>query len=158
MVETTKPLTEELIEQIVDEKLAQQNQPNKEWSGDSKDNRRGVTPESGFKKNWRPGLAWIYVLICLFDFVLAPIMMTVYYETSRPETMKVKDYLNAGFSTTETIEIIKTQPSENYQQWQPLTLQAGGFFHIAMGGILGIGSYTRGKEKQMKVEKGSNTD
>jgi hypothetical protein len=32
-------------------------------------------------------------------------------------------------------------------QWQPLTLQGAGLFHIAMGAVLGVAAYGRTKEK-----------
>ena len=32
-------------------------------------------------------------------------------------------------------------------QWQPLTLQGAGLFHIAMGGVLGLAAYGRTQEK-----------
>jgi hypothetical protein len=32
-------------------------------------------------------------------------------------------------------------------QWQPLTLQGAGLYHIAMGAVLGIAAYGRTKEK-----------
>jgi hypothetical protein len=32
-------------------------------------------------------------------------------------------------------------------QWQPLTLQGAGLFHVAMGAVLGIAAYGRTKEK-----------
>jgi hypothetical protein len=38
--------------------------------------------------------------------------------------------------------------------WVPLTLQGGGMYHIAMGAILGISAFTRGKEKVAEIEAG----
>jgi hypothetical protein len=32
-------------------------------------------------------------------------------------------------------------------QWQPITLQGAGLFHISMGAVLGIAAYGRTKEK-----------
>jgi hypothetical protein len=32
-------------------------------------------------------------------------------------------------------------------QWQPITLQGAGLYHIAMGAVLGIAAYGRTKEK-----------
>jgi len=32
-------------------------------------------------------------------------------------------------------------------QWNPITLYGAGFFHIAMGAVLGITSYGRSQEK-----------
>ena len=34
-----------------------------------------------------------------------------------------------------------------FTQWNPLTLQGAGFFHIAMGAVLGISAYGRTQEK-----------
>jgi hypothetical protein len=44
-------------------------------------------------------------------------------------------------------------------QWQPLTLLSGGVFHAAMGAVLGISAFSRGKEKieQMRLSLDENT-
>jgi K+ transporter len=39
-----------------------------------------------------------------------------------------------------------------YVVWQSLTLQNGGFFHIAMGAVLGVAAWTRGQEKLAKTK------
>jgi hypothetical protein len=41
-----------------------------------------------------------------------------------------------------------------FVQWQPLTLQGAGLFHIAMGAVLGITSYGRTREKMAGAELG----
>ena len=77
--------------------------------------------EKWWDLNWRPAMAWMYLCVCSFDFIVAPILWTgvqLYYH---------------GPATAV--------------QWQPLTLQGGGLFHIAMGAVLGISSYGRTKEK-----------
>lgn len=63
-------------------------------------------------------MAWLYMAICAFDFILAPILFII---------------IQAKISGTI--------------QWQPLTLMAGGLFHLAMGAIIGIAAYSRGQEK-----------
>jgi hypothetical protein len=70
---------------------------------------------------WRPLMGWLYLFVCLCDFVIFPILWNVAQAT----------YLK---------HIVFTQ-------WAPLTLQGAGFFHIAMGAVLGITSYGRTKEK-----------
>jgi hypothetical protein len=47
-------------------------------------------------------------------------------------------------------------PGQAVTSWTPLTLQGGGLYHLAMGGILGIAAYTRGKEKVAQIEAGEN--
>lgn len=88
--------------------------------------------ESFWKKGWRPAMAWVYVTIVIFDFLIAPIIMMVLFGQAQPPAV--------------------------YHAWEPLTLMSGGFFHIAMGAIVGIGSYTRGVEKQKRVEFGIHSD
>lgn len=69
---------------------------------------------------WRPVSGWVYLFICVFDFVLAPIGWSVVQVI--------------GHGTVST-------------QWQPLTLGGGGLFHVAFGALLGITSWGRSKEK-----------
>jgi hypothetical protein len=71
-------------------------------------------------KKWRPAMGWIYMLTCTVDFVLFPIMWSILQALSK------------GNVTS---------------QWQPLTLQGAGLYHIAMGAVLGIAAYGRTKEK-----------
>ena len=71
-------------------------------------------------KKWRPAMGWIYMLTCTMDFVLFPILWSLLQALSK------------GSVTS---------------QWQPLTLQGAGLYHIAMGAVLGIAAYGRTKEK-----------
>jgi len=71
-------------------------------------------------KKMRPMMGWIYMLTCTCDFVLFPILWSVLQA------------LTHGNVTS---------------QWQPVTLQGAGLYHIAMGAILGIAAYGRTKEK-----------
>lgn len=69
---------------------------------------------------WRPAMGWLYMLTCFFDFVVFPIL----------------------WSILQTV-----QGGQVTNQWQPLTLQGAGLYHIAMGAVLGIAAYGRTKEK-----------
>jgi len=77
--------------------------------------------ESPWKTNWRPGMGWLYLTVCVCDFILFPILWN----------MAQVIFLN---------QIVLTQ-------WNPITLYGAGFFHIAMGAVLGITSYGRSQEK-----------
>jgi len=79
--------------------------------------------ESWIKQYWRPFMAWQYAAICLFDFMIAPILTGIFFK------------LTGG----------------TYIPWVPLTLQQNGFFHISMMTIIGISAYTRGQEKITKI-------
>lgn len=76
--------------------------------------------EHWVNSKWRPAMGWLYMATCLFDFILFPILWSI---------------LQALTKGSVTI------------QWQPLTLQGAGLYHIAMGAVLGIAAYGRTKEK-----------
>jgi len=71
-------------------------------------------------KKWRPVMGWVYMMTCTCDFVLFPVLWSLLQAMSK------------GSVTS---------------QWQPLTLQGAGLYHIAMGAVLGIAAYGRTKEK-----------
>ena len=76
--------------------------------------------EDWMNAKWRPMMGWMYMGVCVFDFVMAPILWTA-----------IQALYHGGINT----------------QWQPLTLQGGGLFHVAMGAVIGISAYGRTKEK-----------
>lgn len=74
-------------------------------------------------RRWRPAMGWMYMTVCIFDFILFPVMYTI-------------------------VQFWETQASNDaFRQWQPLTLSGAGLFHMAMGAVLGIAAYGRTKEK-----------
>lgn len=80
-----------------------------------------VPEKSNWLENsWRPLMGWTYMITCLFDFVMGPILYNVL------------QFLN---------------PGQHLDMWQAVTLQGGGLYHIAMGAILGISAYGNTKEK-----------
>lgn len=84
--------------------------------------------ETWVQNKWRPAMAWVFGIVVIFDFVVAPIAWSTFQTYILQQT-------NAG-----TSEIIS-------QQWSPLTLQGGGLFFVAFGTILGVTSYGRTREK-----------
>ena len=81
--------------------------------------------EHWMKSYWRPAMGWLYMLICAFDFVIAPVL-----------SMLMPIFLKSLGANTVT-----------YAQWQSLTLSNGGLIHLAFGAILGISAYGRTQEK-----------
>jgi len=75
--------------------------------------------EDWMNSKWRPMMGWMYMFICLLDMAVFPILWSL-------------------------LQAIQHQP---ITQWNPLTLQGAGLFHIAMGAILGISAYGRTQEK-----------
>jgi hypothetical protein len=78
------------------------------------------TNEDWINKKWRPVMGWVYMLTCTADFVIFPILWSLLQAMSHGQVTS---------------------------QWQPLTLQGAGLYHIAMGAVLGIAAYGRTKEK-----------
>lgn len=74
-----------------------------------------------FFRKWRPAMAWMYVAICIFDFILGPFFYAWF-------AWYTKDFAKFG-------------------EWQPLTLMGGGLFHASMGAILGVTVWGRTQEK-----------
>lgn len=86
-----------------------------------------MTNETWLKTKWRPITAIVYLVICSFDFILAPILWTI-----------IQAYYHGNVNS----------------QWQPLTLAGSGLFHISFGAILGVSAFTRGQEKIAMVNTG----
>lgn len=84
--------------------------------------------EDWMNNKWRPAMGWTYMATCIFDFVIAPVLWSV-----------VQALGNGG-----RVEV----------QWQPITLQGAGLYHIAMGAILGIAAYGRTQEKMAGANNG----
>ena len=76
--------------------------------------------EDWMNSKWRPMMGWSYMLTCIADFVIFPVLWSVLQSIS-------KGQVNV--------------------QWQPITLQGAGLYHIAMGAVLGIAAYGRTQEK-----------
>jgi hypothetical protein len=89
---------------------------------------RRKTDEHWIKDHWRPLMAWQYFAVCLFDFLVGPVLNGIFHY-----------YAN--------------QP---LVPWTPLTLQGGGLYHVAMGAIIGITSWGRTKEKMSINENPAN--
>lgn len=99
--------------------------------------------EHKFKKFWRPIAAYVYLAICIFDFVIAPVWLEQANQTVNTvafaEIRKFNDK-DVQISALNNVEL-------GNRSWSPLTLQGGGLFHLAFGAILGVAAFTRGQEK-----------
>jgi hypothetical protein len=76
--------------------------------------------EHWMKSKWRPAMGWMYMVVSTCDFMLFPVLWSVLQAT-----------VHGAVNT----------------QWQPITLQGAGLFHLAMGAVLGIAAYGRTQEK-----------
>lgn len=78
---------------------------------------------------WRPAMGWSYMIICVMDMVIFPVIWSL-------------------------AQVLTKQP---ITQWNPLTLQGAGLFHMAMGAVLGIAAFGRTQEKVAKIETAAET-
>ena len=83
--------------------------------------------EDWMNSKWRPMMGWMYMVVCMFDMVVFPVLWSLLQAT--------------------------THGSVN-TQWNPLTLQGAGLFHIAMGAVLGIAAFGRTQEKLSGANNG----
>jgi len=83
--------------------------------------------EDWMNSKWRPMMGWMYMGVCIFDFVLAPVLWSL-----------TQAMFHGGVNV----------------QWQPLTLQGAGLFHISMGAVLGLAAYGRTQEKLAGANNG----
>jgi len=75
--------------------------------------------EDWMNSKWRPMMGWMYMVVCTFDMIVFPILWS----------------------------LLQTVTHTAITQWNPLTLQGAGLFHIAMGAVLGIAEFGRTQEK-----------
>jgi hypothetical protein len=90
--------------------------------------------ESWLNRTWRPAAAVVYLMICLFDFIIAPAFMGFKGANMAQMAAAIKD-----LDPQVAIAMI-----QNKTPWQPLTMQGSGLFHVAFGAILGVAAWTRG--------------
>jgi hypothetical protein len=83
--------------------------------------------EDWMNSKWRPMMGWMYMAVCTMDFVIFPILWSLLQSLSHGQVTS---------------------------QWQPLTLQGAGLFHIAMGGVLGLAAFGRTQEKLAGANNG----
>ena len=84
--------------------------------------------EDWMNSKWRPMMGWMYMAVCTMDFIVFPIFWSLLQA------------MNGGRVET---------------QWNPITLQGAGLFHMAMGAIIGVAAFGRTQEKLAGVASGT---
>lgn len=67
-------------------------------------------------------MGWTYMVTCIVDFIVFPVAWNL---------------LQASLGQTIT-------------QWNPLTLQGAGLYHMAMGAVVGVTAWQRSREKMAR--------
>jgi len=83
--------------------------------------------EDWMNSKWRPMCGWLYMGVCLFDFVVFPVLWS-----------SLQAFMHGSVNS----------------QWQPLTLQGAGLFHLSFGAIIGIAAFGRTQEKLAGANNG----
>jgi hypothetical protein len=90
----------------------------------------GKEKEDWMQQKWRPAMGWMYMVVCMCDFVIFPVLWSLHQSLSH------------GNVAT---------------QWNPITLQGAGLFHMAMGAVLGIAAFGRTQEKMAGAAGGNGS-
>ena len=104
--------------------------------------------EPTWKGAWRPAAAFIYLFVCLMDFVVLP--MTMVKNSNPAITVDLAMKFKQPAARIQALQTLQSQ-----KQWTPLTTQGNGVFHLAFGAILGAAAFGRSQEKTAKIRKGS---
>ena len=82
--------------------------------------------DENHKQKWTYLMGLTYMAINLADFVVFPIMYTI-------------------------VQFWETQAANDaFRQWVPLTLQNGGFVHLAFAAILGVSAWNKDNKEDAK--------
>lgn len=87
------------------------------------DEPKPIATETWINSRWRPAMAWQCFTVSIFDFIVFPGAVQVHN-------------LKTG----------------SFHEWHSLTLQGGGLYWLAMGGIIGIAVWQRTEEKKAIYE------
>lgn len=115
-------------------------------TNNSDPNYGGTVEEGWMKSYWRPAMAFVYMAICVFDFIIMPVWV---------QKTEIKP--------TQAVELVRKLPEKDQvaaltiltkdQYWNPITLKENGFIHIAFGFILGIAAWTRGQAQIAQIKQ-----
>ena len=75
--------------------------------------------ETWFNNKWRPAMGWTYMITCIMDFIVFPVAWSA----------------------------LQAFLCQSITQWNTLTLQGAGLYHMAMGAVVGVTAWQRSQEK-----------
>ena len=90
----------------------------------------GDKKEDWMNAKWRPMMGWMYMLVCTCDFVIFPVLWSLLQAMDQGQVTN---------------------------QWNPITLQGAGLFHMAMGAIIGVAAFGRTQEKLAGANQAGTT-
>jgi hypothetical protein len=94
--------------------------------------------EHWYQRAWRPSMAAIYMMLCILDYGVRPIVN--YYQTKIYSLSQIVETIQE-LEPTVQIQIL----NQSRQEAVPPILSE--FVHLAFGAILGVAAFSRGMEK-----------
>lgn len=117
-----------------------------------KDYKLGDYTEMWYQRSWRPMMAAIYMLLCILDYGVRP--MINYYQSTNFDLAKVVQTIEI-LEPAVQIEILKFSQTETME---PILTE---FVHLSFGAILGVAAFSRGSSKgfnEGSLRRGAGTD
>lgn len=95
------------------------------------------TNKSWITSNWRALAAIVYLLICLFDFVIMPLIVFFAHDSFVDMAKNISSL---------PPEVQRVALDRVLGAWQPLTLQCNGIFHISFGSLISTMAWKHSSE------------
>jgi len=106
---------------------------------DSENDSDQIYIESWYQRSWRPLMAGLYLLLCLLDYGIRPVVnFQMLRRFNLVETVSVIKDLDSTVQV-QIIEVLR-----NSEAVPPILTE---FVHISFGAILGVAAYSRTMEK-----------
>tara|TARA_B100000700_G_scaffold157245_1_gene174543 strand:- start:1159 stop:1485 length:327 start_codon:yes stop_codon:yes gene_type:complete len=86
---------------------------------------------------WYPATAFVYTMICVFDFVIFPVYIGLTREDPAVLVYHLKDL---------DVSVQRDLIAATIRDYTPLTLRGGGLFHVSFGALLSFGTIFKKKE------------
>ncbi len=107
---------------------------------------------NSWSAKWRSAAAYVYLAICLSDFMLMPMYYEwLNYKVQTAQFVQLALQFDGAATQIEALKAIRQT-----RVWEPLTLQATGLFHVAFGAILGVVAW-KGREKVSSASEPTDT-
>lgn len=106
---------------------------------DKVDNKFIVYTEQWYQRSWRPMMAFVYMMLCVLDYGVRPLVNYIIYKKS--------DNLADVVSTIKDLDPVvqvKVIDSMKEETLKPILSE---FVHLAFGAILGVAAFSRGQRK-----------
>jgi hypothetical protein len=104
--------------------------------------------ESWIQRNWRPAAAFVYLFICVVDFVVMPFLTFLWHQPLRMTLSQI-----SSFSPDVQKEIL----DKTIVFWTPITIAGMAILHVSFGGILGVSAWGRSSEKVEQYRQAAET-